>query len=103
MELVLDHVRQWDRSLHTPQSAFYLFVLLSLLGFGTSTKSGIQSLEYFKCIFNDESSVNQTSSAACIAMKSQHTFINVMGQWAGPLDLSGKNDSSTLPVSLSYT
>ena len=43
VEKVLDEVRRWRSSVRSPQSisTFYLFVVLSLLGFGTSTKSGL--------------------------------------------------------------
>ncbi|KAK7467819.1 hypothetical protein BaRGS_00036963, partial [Batillaria attramentaria] len=40
LENVLRRVRNWSESVNSPQSTFYTFVLLSLLGFGTSTVPG---------------------------------------------------------------
>ncbi|KAK7464564.1 hypothetical protein BaRGS_00037874 [Batillaria attramentaria] len=40
LERVLEQVRQWHDSVHSPQSTFYIFVLQSLLGLGTSDHPG---------------------------------------------------------------
>ncbi|KAL5014497.1 hypothetical protein ScPMuIL_008767 [Solemya velum] len=40
LEYVLSHVRQWDDSLNSPLAKYYLFILTSLIGFGTSEESG---------------------------------------------------------------
>ena len=40
LEKVLEHVRHWNDSVQSPQSTFYLFVLNSLLGFGTDARPG---------------------------------------------------------------
>ncbi|XP_076456991.1 uncharacterized protein LOC143291170 isoform X2 [Babylonia areolata] len=40
VEQVLSYVRQWHESVRSPQSTFYLFVLLTLLGFGTRDRPG---------------------------------------------------------------
>nr|KAG5688046.1 hypothetical protein BaRGS_003592 [Batillaria attramentaria] len=43
LEKVLEHVQQWHGFVHSPQSTFYLFILYSLLGFGTRTRPGPNS------------------------------------------------------------
>ncbi|XP_045166597.2 uncharacterized protein LOC123529994 [Mercenaria mercenaria] len=40
LEVVLSHVQQWNDKLGSPISTFYLFILKSLLGFGTEQTQG---------------------------------------------------------------
>ncbi|XP_025092691.1 uncharacterized protein LOC112563148 [Pomacea canaliculata] len=40
LEEVVARVRHWHESVRSPQSSFYLFILLSLLGFGSVSKKG---------------------------------------------------------------
>ena len=43
VEEVLTHVRRWHDSVRSPLSTFYLFVLLSLMGFGTTDRPGMRA------------------------------------------------------------
>ena len=43
LEQVLAQIRRWHEAVRSPQSTFYLFVLLSLMGFGTSIRPGMHA------------------------------------------------------------